>query len=70
MILDTIDLKNNNWTPRNSVIKPKMLNEIEEEFMMASNNNRTISKCILPPEKLENYLKSSPQNVIKTISNV
>lgn len=67
MIQDTIDImKNNNWVTRNTVIKPKTLNAIEEEFTMASNNNQTVSACTLPPKKSVKYLNPNIQNVIKT----
>ena len=67
MILDTIDLKNNNWVPRNAVIKPKTLNEIAEEFTMAPTNSGMFSK---PIERLmNNDLDSNTQKVFNIISN-
>lgn len=71
MIQDIIDLKNNGWVPRNDVIKPKTLNEIEKEFTMAPTNNRMSFKCTQPIEKpLNNYLNSTAQKVFNIISNL
>lgn len=57
--------------PRNTVIKPKTLKEIEEDFTMVSTNNRMTSAYNQPIERtLENYIHSNTQKVIKTIQNL
>lgn len=65
MILDIIELKNNDWVPRNAIIKPKPLNKKEEDFTRVTTNNRTISQPIEGPS--ENCLNSNTQKVIKTL---
>lgn len=67
MMQDIIDLKNNDWVPRNAVIKPKTLQEIEEEFTMVPINNRISSECTQPIEKTLNNLNSNVQKVFNII---
>lgn len=63
MILDTLELKNNNWVPRNAGIQPKTLSEIKEEFKMSPTNNLTISRPTERPSN--NNLKSNVAKVIR-----
>jgi len=51
MILDVIDLRKNEWIPRRTDSKPKMINEIENDVIIEAIEQQSISLAYNTPVK-------------------